>query len=228
VAEAAGLPVQGLSLLRLRPEAGSFQPIRVPFQSSHPGWECVGFAPLSDREFLLEWKLSQPDQTRFEYTRFLLSSLSEQRAQRQEYRRACEPLPFERLPAGVRPLAQELLQSLENPGPLPVVFFTVRSAGDPLPRRYVSRSSGSDSGEGRKVLAACAFGEGERWLLLAPDGQLFGAAQAGSSKARRLPALPPGFQYTGLFLSNGLLAAPWEQADFLEEGAAGIFISWGL
>ena len=220
------LPVRGLSLLRLNPQEGTFQRVASPFQVSHPGWECVGFAPLSDREFLMEWKLSGSEQTRFEYTRFTPASLSEVPSERQEYRRACEPEPFERLPAGLRPQAQELLRRLATPGPAPAVFFTVRSTADPLPRRYVYRPSGIDSQEG--TVTAHAFQDAGRWLLLAPDGLLLLDTQGGSTTPRNLPPLPAGFQYTGLSLLDGLLVASWEQADFLTTGAAGIFISGGL
>ena len=221
---AAGLlPVKGLSLLALYPQDGVYQQIRMPFEASHQGWEAVGFAPLSAQEFLLEWKLSGPERTLFEYTRYRLPSSVEQAASRQDYRDAWEPRPLEGLPAELEPLVGELLRRPEG-GQLSL-FLWVRSAAEPLFRRYAQRSASNPEEEDR-LLTAYAFLDGERRLLLASDGLLL-AVRAGGAvpTARRLPALPAGFQYTGLFALQGLLFASWEQADFTSTGAAGIFIS---
>jgi len=232
--DADQLPVRGLALLALHPRDGIYRQIQMPFQSSHRGWECVGFAPLSAREFLLEWKLSEPERTLFEYTRYSLPSSTESRATRQEYREAWEPRPLEgRLPAELEGLARELLRRLDDPRLS--LFLGARSVLEPLCRRYARRPSSGRPEEG--LLTAQAFLDGERRLLLASDGLLLtegpgssgvptdsGAAPAAPA-ARRLPALPAGFRYTGLFVLEGLLFAAWEQADFTTTGAAGIFIS---
>ena len=232
--DAGQLPVRGLALLALHPQDGIYRQIQMPFQSSHRGWECVGFAPLSAQEFLLEWKLSEPERTLFEYTRYSLPSSTESRAGRQEYREAWEPRPLEgRLPAELEGLARELLRRLDDPRLS--LFLGARSVLEPLCRRYARRPSSGRPEEG--LLTAHAFLDGERRLLLASDGLLLtegpgssgiptgsGAAPAAPA-ARRLPALPAGFRYTGLFVLEGLLFAAWEQADFTTTGAAGIFIS---
>jgi hypothetical protein len=242
LADAGQLPVRGLALLALHPQDGIYRQIQMPFQSSHRGWECVGFAPLSAQEFLLEWKLSEPERTLFEYTRYSLASSKESRAGRQEYRETWEPRPLEgRLPADIQKLAQELLARVEDPRLS--LFLGVRFAGEPLCRRYARRPSAGRPEEG--LLTAHAFLDGERRLLLASDGLLLvegpgsSGSQASSGTAagipaglrpapRRLPALPAGFRYTDLFLLEGLLFAAWEQADFTTTGAAGIFISGEL
>jgi hypothetical protein len=229
VAAAGQLPVRGLSLLSLHPQEGIYRQIQMPFQASHRDWECVGFAPLSAQEFLLEWKLSESERTLFEYTRYSLASSAEKPAVRQEYREAWEPRPLEgRLPAGLEALARELLRG--SGGADPSLFLGVRSAAEPLFRRYAWRST-SRREDGEDLLTAHAFLDGERLLLLASDGLLL-AGSPGSPRAappaRRLPALPAGFQYTGLFVLEGVLFAAWEQSDFTTTGAAGIFISSDL
>jgi hypothetical protein len=237
VAGADQLPVRGLSLLALHPQEAVYRQIPMPFQASHRGWECVGFAPLSAREFLLEWKLSEPERTLFEYTRYRLDSAAETPAARQEFRDAWEPRPLAgRLPANLEALARELLRRAG--GPDPSLYLGARSAAEPLCRRYALRST-SNREDGGLLLTAHAFLDGERLLLLASDGLLLVGGADGPGAAagipaglrpasRRLPDLPAGFQYTDLFVLDGLLLAPWEQADFTSTGAAGIFISNAL
>jgi hypothetical protein len=227
LAGAGELPVKGLSLLALRPEDGAYRQIRMPFAASHRDWEAVGFAPLSAQEALLEWKLSGAERTLFEYTRYNLSSATEQPASRQEYRQAWEPRPLEgRLPAELEPLVRELLRG--SGGQQLSLYLGVRSAAEPLFRRYAQRSPSAPE-EGDRLLTAFAFLDGERRFLLGSEGLLLAerAGEPGPS-VRRLPALPAGFQYTGLYVLNGLLLASWEQADFTATGAAGIFISGDL
>ncbi len=239
LADAGELPIQGLSLLELHPQNGIYRQIRTPFQVAHRGWECVGFAPLSGQEFLLEWKLSEPERTLFEYTRWFPAAAAEKPAARQDFRQAWEPRPLPgKLPEELEPLVRELLGPS---GEKLSLFLAVRTAGQPLCRRYARRSSSRGEEESR-LLTAHAFLDGERRLLLAADGLLLatgpggggpgGSADpgdpGGAPTARRLPALPAGFQYTDLFALQGLLFAVWEQADFTSTGAAGIFISGEL
>ncbi len=235
LAGAGELPVKGLSLLALRPLDGVYRRIRTPFEAAHQGWEAVGFLPLSGQEFLLEWKLAEPERTVFEYSRFDLASSAERPATRQEYREAWEPRPLDsQLPADLEPLVRELLRrepAHGSEGAQTSLFLGVRSAAEPLLRRYAQSSpSGPEPADG--LLTAFAFRDGQRRFLLDGDGLLLSArtgdASGGQPPARRLPALPSGFQYTGLFVLNGLLLAPWEQADFTTTGAAGVFISADL
>jgi hypothetical protein len=233
--DAGELPVHGLALLALHPQDGIYRQIQMPFQSSHRGWECVGFAPLSAQEFLLEWKLSEPERTLFEYTRYSLASSRESHATRQEYRESWEPRPLEgRLPSDIERLARELQRRADDPRLS--LFLGVRSVLEPLCSRYARRPSSGRPEEG--LLTAHVFLDGERRLLLASDGLLLSEGTessgfpAGSGDAaglplaaRRLPSLPAGFRYTGLFVLDGHLFAAWEQADFTTSGAAGIFIS---
>ena len=78
------------------------------------------------------------------------------------------------------------------------------------------------------MLTAYGFQGDGRSRLLAPDGLLLADAGSREFSARLLPPLPGGFAYTGLFVLEDLLVAPWEQTDFTGTGAAGIFISGQL
>jgi hypothetical protein len=225
VAGAGELPVGGLSLLRLYPQDGAYQRVLMPFQLAHRGWECVGFAPLSAQEFLLEWKLAGPERTLFDYTRYSLDSLTERPAGRREYRDAWEPLEG-KLPADLQPLVRELLGRAQGPGP--ALFLGVRSVAEPLARRHTLGSHGFQHDPESRLLTAHAFLDGKRRFLLAADGLLLAGGPGATPAARRLPPLPAGYQYTGLFVLDGLLFAPWEQVDFIRTGAAGIFISGDL
>jgi hypothetical protein len=76
-----------------------------------------------------------------------------------------------------------------------------------------------------RLLLAFGYQDDSRSLLLAPDGLLLEAAGSAPQGPRRLPPLPAGFAYTGLHVLDGMLVASWEQTDFTQTGAAGIFIS---
>lgn len=227
VTTSESLPMAGVCLLRLHPQEGVYQPIAVPFLIRHPGWEGVGFAPLSTDIFLFEWKLAGLERTDFEYTSFAPATLAERPSDRKEYRQACEP--EKKLPPDLEPLAQELVRrAATEPGAAPAVHFLVRTAGEPLPRRYARTPPGFARDADARLLTAYGFrGEG-RSLLLAPDGLLLADAGPREISARLLPPLPGGFAYTGLFVLEELLVAPWEQTDFTRTGAAGIFISGQL
>jgi hypothetical protein len=222
VAEADRLPVRDLCLLRLSPEEGIYQVVPVPFLITHPGWECVGFAPQTPDQVLLEWKLSGASETRFQYTRLSLPDLEERPIERDEYRRAFTPAPADRrLPQPLEGVFREAGR-LEGAGAA-ALYFVVREAGEPLPLRFIRTEPGNDSQV--SLLTLNGFRDGERLDLLAPEGLLLSSSVGAPVSFRRLPALPAGFAYTGLYLLQGLLVASWEQSDFIRIGASGVLIS---
>jgi hypothetical protein len=224
IAEADRLPVQDLCLLQLHPEDGIYQAVPVPFLITHPGWECVGFAPQTPDLVLLEWKHSGVNETRFLYTRLSLPDLEEQAIERREYRRAFAPVPVDRrLP---QPLEEVFREAARREGAgATVLHFVVRTAGEPLPRRYARTPPGFGRAAQVRLLTLHGFQDGERLDLLAPEGLLFSASGGASIRLRRLPALPADFAYTDLYAFQGLLIASWEQSDFIRTAASGILIS---
>ena len=222
VAEPDRLPVRDLCLLRLYPEEGIYQAVPVPFLITHPGWECVGFVPQAPDQVLLEWKLSGASETRFQYTRLSLPDLEERPIERGEYRRAFTPVPADRrLP---QPLEEVFREAGRREGAgATALYFVVRTASEPLPLRYIRAAPGSDAQA--RLLTLSGFRDGERLDLLAPDGLLLSSTAGAPVRLRRLPALPAGFAYTGLYAFQGLLVASWEQSDFIRTGASGVLIS---
>jgi hypothetical protein len=225
VAEADRLPVRDLCLLRLYPAEGIYQAVPVPFLITHPGWECVGFAPQTPEQVLLEWKYSGLNETRFQYTRLSLPDLGERPIERREFRQASTPVPADRrLPQPLQEVFREAGR-LEGGAGAAALYFVVRSAGEPLPRRYARIPPGNDRLAQERLLTLSGFQDGERLDLLTPEGLLLSAAGGGPARLRRLPALPAGFAYTGLYAFQGLLVASWEQSDFIRTGASGVLIS---
>jgi hypothetical protein len=172
----------------------------------------------------LEWKQSGASETRFQYTRFSLPELEERPIERDEYRRACAPVPVDRrLP---RPLKEVFREAARREGAgATALHFVVRTAGEPLPRRYARTPPGYGRSAQARLLTLHGFQDGERLDLLAPEGLLLSAAGGAPVRLRRLPALPAGFAYTGLYAFQGLLVASWEQCDFFRTGASGVLIS---
>jgi hypothetical protein len=173
---------------------------------------------------LLEWKLSGASETRFQYTRFSLPDLEERPIDRREYRQAWAPVPADRrLP---QPLEEVFREAGRREGAgATALYFVVRTAGEPLPRRYIRAATGNDRVAQARLLTLNGFRNGERLDLLAPEGLLISSSGGAPILLRRLPPLPAGFAYTGLYVFQGLLVASWEQSDFIRTGAAGVLIS---
>ena len=224
VAAAQDLAVRGLCLLRLHPDKGIYRTVPVPFASAHPDWECVGLAPQSPNLMFMEWKYSGDEETRFQYTRLRLPGLEEQACLRSEFRQALQPIPADRgLP---RPLGQLFQEAVRREGSdSTALHFVMRSAGDPLPSRYAHTPPGFQQSAGARLLTLHGFRDGQRLLLLCPNGVLLESDEGASPRLRRLPPLPEGFAYTDLFVFQELLLAVWEQSLFLQTGASGVLIS---
>jgi hypothetical protein len=229
VTVADSLPVRGLCLLRLHPSSGIYQVVQVPFAVTHPDWECVGFAPQTPNQVLLEWKYSGAAETRFQYTRCSLLGLEEQPSDRGEYRRAWQPIPVDRrLPEALQELFRE---AVRREGAVnTALHFVMRTAGEPLARRYAHTPPGYDRAAQVSLVTLHGFQDAERLRLLSPRGLLLETDSTGDApvRIRRLPALPGGFAYTDLFAVKGLLLAIWEQNDFIRTGASGVLISGEL
>jgi hypothetical protein len=220
------LDLHGVSLMRLFPREGIYRLRTPPFQRRNPDWECVGFVPDEHGQALLSWKHSSPQETRFDYTRLDLEDGTESAAERAEYREAMSFAPLGRgLDAGLRALTKETARRLDDATAPTGVQFLVREKGRIAPRRYQVLPPGFESAEPTRLVLLTVEHRRGRFLLLTPNGQLLQAAEgAGRVGSRRLPSLPEGFVYTDLLLSGTLLIAAWEERDFTDVGAAGVYL----
>jgi hypothetical protein len=227
VVEETELKLQGISLLRFLPSTGGYQFLTPPYQEEHPDWEAVGFVPVAEREFCLQWKYSDQNRTLFAYSRFDLSSSEEKEIGELDYRKSYR---FQDARQGdseaLSLLLREARARLDVPGASTAYHFHIRSAGEPLIRRYEYHPADFASAEEIHLFSLSAVQEAEHLLLLLPDGSLLHA----SSESRQirhslLPSLPEGFEYRELLLHGTRLVASWEQNAFTKVGSAGIFIT---
>ena len=219
------LKLQGISLLRLNPSTGIYGFVTPPYQEEHPDWEAVGFVPVTPGEFFLQWKYSDRNRTLFSYSRFDLASFKEQEVEALAFRKS---YGFEdaRQAGALRELLVEARRVLDAPGISTAYQLNIRTADQPLPRRYEYHPDDFTSAEKIRLYTLCGVETDDSRLLLLPDGLLL---QRGSETRElrrfRLPLLPFDHVYTQLLLYEQNLVAGWEQTAFTEVGAAGIFFT---
>ena len=144
------LPLQGVSLVSFLPDKVDYAFLVPPFQRKNPAWEAVGFAAASADEFLLEWKHSDPSETRFTHTRFLPAGKTEAPCAREEYIAALAT-PVAQLPASSarRRLLDACAAEVRQASPQATVLFTVRTAGRGLRQTYKSAAPSAADGSAK-------------------------------------------------------------------------------
>ncbi len=225
------LKIQGISLLRLFPEDGIYQFIIPPFQELHPDWESVGFVPENENLFYFEWKYSDREETKFEYTRLSFpgtkAAPSEEPTQRLSFRRAFQFKPIDRnLPRGLDKLVKTAMKRLNTREVSAAYHLLLRRSGKALIERYEHHPEDFTQAREIEIHTLHAFQEGKTYYLLLPKGPILRTNPRGEPLTNLLlPRLPEDFQYTDLFVSAGNLIIPWEQNAFTEVGAAGLYVS---
>jgi hypothetical protein len=219
-ADRAALSCRGISLVNLDTSKGGFSFITPPFQKRDPQWEAVGFLARGQDDFLFEWKLSGPTETRFAYTWFNPDSGEEQTISRESYIAAYQlssaagsgPDASE---AGLFAVVRKNLPELTDQN---AVHFSLLSLGNPVKRLY-------RSGEGiSSLLSVPIFQEGSASFVLLPAGRVLRVSAAGAAVFIALPALPPRLSYTGIVKVGDSLVLPWEESRFTDVGSAGMLV----
>ncbi len=134
---ADALPLQGVSLVSFLADREDYAFLVPPFQRKNRAWEAVGFAAVSPDEFLLEWKLSEPGETRFAHTRFFPGAKTEAPCTREAYIAALAA-SVESLPARStrRKLLDACAEEAGRAASRASMLFAVRTAGRPLRQSY--------------------------------------------------------------------------------------------
>jgi hypothetical protein len=223
------LLLQGISLVRHHPAEDVYELIIPDFQDRHPDWEAVGFLPQSRERFLMEWKYTDDQETRFRYGLLTLNPLAESDVDRARFRGGYDFRGLQEAPPHLRRLLETAAGEPAARRSGVSLHFLVRSPASPLIRRYARQAAPAENGPGPQILTVHAVDAGERCWLLLPGGTLL-ASRGGGAPPRRLelPRLPRGFRYTDLVLSGESLLVPWEQVSFIRVGAAGLFVSAAL
>jgi hypothetical protein len=233
IARAADLKVQGISLLRLSPPEGIYQVIPLPFQVDQPDWEAVGFLAEGGRRFLLEWKLSTRQETRFEYTAFEPGTGREQMADRAEYLRAYRftGIADRSLSPALRSVLQAargaLIPAAGGAAPPTAIHFLLRREDSADVARYEYQPEGFRTSAQAELLTVHLYQAGEHLYALLPDGRLLVQRRQelpGRVRTHPLPVLPHGYRYEHVLVHGGKLVASWEERNFFEVGAAGILV----
>jgi hypothetical protein len=219
------LKLQGISLLRLNPSSGTYSFVTPPFQEEHPEWEAVGFVPVTPGEFFLQCKYSDRNRTLFSYSRFDLAAFEEEEVEALAYRKS---YGFEdaRQTETLKVLLAEARRNLDTAGISTAYQISIRSADQPLPRRYEYHPAGFASAEEIRLYTLYGVKRSQSLLLLLPDGQLLqGSIGNRQLRRTRLPYLPANYVYMDLLLHGQTVVAGWEQTTFTEVGASGIFLT---
>jgi hypothetical protein len=223
------LALQGVSLVSFLPDRSDYAFLVSPFHRRNREWEAVGFAAASADEFLFEWKLSGPGETRFAHTRFFPGPRTESACSREAYVAALAA-PLESLPArsARRRLLESCAAAVGKADPRASLLFTVRAADKALRRSYrwapPADAKAAEAAEAARVLSVEAWEDrGSAWALL-PGGRLLSMRAGGAVSVLALPALQAGARYTGIAVAGNTLVVPWEEQSFTDVGAAGILL----
>lgn len=220
------LALQGVSLVTFLPDRSDYAFLVSPFHRRNREWEAVGFAAVSADEFLFEWKLSAPGETRFAHTRFSPGPRTEAACSREAYV-AAVAVPLASLPArsARRMLLESCAAAVGQADPRASLVFTVRAADRAVRRSYRwAPPAGAEAADAARVLSVDAWEERQSAWALLPGGMLLSMRAGGAVSAHALPALPAGTRYTGLAVAGSTLVVPWEEQSFTDVGAAGILL----
>ncbi|MBA7698201.1 hypothetical protein ES703_106876 [subsurface metagenome] len=221
------LKLQGISLLRLFPEEGIYQFISLPFQREHPDWESVGFVPENEDRFFLEWKYSGSEESRFRYSLFSISNMSEQPIDRLTFRRAYgfRETGGGNTPAALQSLFQTVIKRFSDQNLSTAFHFLLRSGDEPLLRRYAYQPEGFSEADNIRLFRIRIYKREGDYFLLTPDGYILKSGNRGEKlKSFQLPPLPENYHYFDLLIDNENFILSWEDASFTQVGAAGILI----
>lgn len=213
------LPIRGISMVAFLADRQDYAFLIPPFQRKNPAWEAVGFVPISEAEFLFEWKYTDPAETRFAYTRYFPSRRTESSALRSQYVAALTS-PVESLPASSprRRFFQRCLAELRAGSPGSTVLFTLRVRG--MGVRTTFRSEGSAG----SVVVVPVHEDKSGFRALLPGGRLLVGGARGERGEVALPAVPSPVRFTDLVKTGRFLVLAWEEQSFTEVGAAGVLV----
>jgi hypothetical protein len=212
------LLLRGISLVSFLPGQKDFTLFIPPFKKRNPGWEAVGFAPISENEFDFEWKYTDSSQTQFSYTRYRADLQLEAASNRDAYIAALgtPSLTGPEVPVSYKTFFEQC--RLRIPG-LPVgtaLHFKVRSRASPV-QRYFRSGLEQDS-----IFVVHVLDEDGDLFALLPEGQVLEKPSEAQARMLTLPSLPPGFRYTDFVRKGDLFIASWEEAQFTQVGRAGL------
>ena len=141
----------------------------------------------------------------------------------EEFRAACEPPPYNRMPD----MLKELANAIENTRDLYLKVFT-EDAVDGTIFFKPARNQTNDTMEERVSVTVYAVQYSQRGgnrsaAILLPDGTLMLNMSGRGIRKVQLPSLPENFHYTAFFISDTAITAAWEESIFYEVGRTGIF-----
>jgi hypothetical protein len=202
-----------------------YEPLALLFHGKGEAWEVVGAGALDQRQLLLEWKLAEPEQSRFRYSTYNLDDGSEEEKSREWFyeHAVVEPLTAESDPVCAA-LMTEATRRLISSAPGCVILFTIFNRSDGGDRRFLVRDNNPAKKETSVYSDVKIWRIEHDYAMLFEDGRFIisHAAQPEEWEKGRLPELPPGCRYTVLALHDRFLCAAWEQVDFFRVGQSGI------
>lgn len=221
------LKIQGVSLFRLLPDEENFRFVVLPFQRKNPAWESSTFLPIGNREFYVEWKYTDDEVARFDYTKIDLEKNREEPGSREGYLAAYEfqDIDDEWLPNGLKNIFSAIIETLEKHQSAVTVHFHLRSEIEHVTRRFRYMPVDPLLTENTGFYTVPLYLEADTYYALLPDGTLLWSQSDGKQEGTHVfPPLPSGFVYTGFMKREQIFVVSWEEARFFNVGRAGIFI----
>ncbi|MEL3906600.1 MAG: hypothetical protein P1P65_06190 [Treponema sp.] len=141
----------------------------------------------------------------------------------EEFRDACEPAGYQRMPQPVK----ELADAIETAAPVYLRLFTEDGRyGTVFLKPGTPHDGGTASSQDGRLEADALYYTRDGKLtaaVLLPDGTCLLSTAGQEIQTFKLPPLPRGFVYTCFFLSGTQITAAWEERAFYEVGRSGLF-----
>lgn len=138
----------------------------------------------------------------------------------EEFRDACEPQPYEKMPR----ILKELADTIDHTAPLYIRIFTQETEHAQV---FLKQPFSSGTQEEKimeaKALAYTRDNGTHCAAILLPNGKLYLNISEYGIREVYLPPLPYNFMYSHFFITETEILAAWEETAFYEVGRTGFF-----
>ncbi len=221
------LKIQGISLVKLIPRYENYKFIIVPFQRINPDWESVTFLPLSNTQFLFEWKHTSSKRTKFKYTSLNIMTMGEKSITRLDFLSSyhitqisnCKDKSLKRLLYFVK-------NKLKEPS---IIHFHLRTPTTHIDKIYIYTPREEKN---FNLVSITLLKTPNFYYTLLPDNKYFKTGPCiyriktneKTIQKIELPQIPPGYTYTTFNLLRNKLLVGWEQNSFTNVKRSGLLI----
>jgi hypothetical protein len=202
-----------------------FMPYILPSETDQDGYEAVGFLPATKIDWYIEWKKAGAV-TRFRYSQYEMSGSRETAISREQYRDAYsfKNVNLGSVPRAIKLLAREIKKRDLPDAESTSYHFLTKDKETNLVTRYESKGDADPRDDSFEIRNVFMFID-ERNAYALSDKAILWMEQASTDIHEiELPAMPDGFRYTGLFVSDRSILLSFEESSFFKTGNAGLLV----